>query len=605
MSLVAIVMAVSATGLNAQTVDADSAHLSALQYPSATTCGGCHPTEFKQWSVSPHAYAQLSPVFNAMQATVTKLTNGTNGDFCIRCHNTTGLSRDEPLFTANASRDSLSREGITCVTCHRVNGNYGKISGRMALQAGDIYQPIFGPTGDSGLKQAQANPEMKLATANDRTRRRPVHLEVSKLFLLPKPGFCGLCHDVTSPDGFRLEEAFSEYKHSPAAREGVTCQDCHMGKTQGAFSGDEQTNFDSGPAAIVGGHPTRIRRLTDHTFAGPDYSIVHPGLFPHNTDATELASLTDWLSFDYEAGWGTDAFEDTVSDDYPFPDAWSNLDDRYDARDIIDAQLKTLDGYMQKRWTVLRNGFQIAGVETEAAGPDGLRFTVTLKNGTDGHNVPTGFIAERLVYLRVTVTDADGHVVYASGDLDPDGDVRDAHSLYVHDGLLPRDPDLFTLQSKFLTLDLVGGERERVLAVDRSLDPLPFLRPPTSSAILTGRPAAARIHRVGIPPHGTRTAEYRVPSSALTGSGPYTADVRLVAGMVPVNLIAAIQGVGFDYGMSAAQVAHAVVRRHAVLWEYRAVIDPARGPSAASWAPVDIQAAPWDARADSVAGAGE
>ncbi|HKI96059.1 MAG TPA: hypothetical protein VJ992_12305, partial [Gemmatimonadales bacterium] len=223
-------------------------------------------------------------------------------------------------------------------------------------------------------------------------------------------------------------------------------------------------------------------------------------------------------------------------------------------------------------------------------------------NGTDGHNVPTGFIAERLVYLQVTVTDSTGHVVFRSGDLDPDGDVRDAHSLYVHDGLLPRDPFLFTLQSKFLTLDLVGGEQERVLAVDRSLDPLPFVRPPTSSAILTGRPGAARIHRVGIPPLGGRDADYRVAASQLTGKPPYTADVRLVAGMVPVNLIAAIQGVGFDYGLSAAQVAHRVVARHAVLWEYRAVIDPSRGPSAVHWAPVDIHAAPWDAKADAAEG---
>ncbi len=32
------------------------------RYPSAGTCGTCHPKQYKEWSVSQHAYSQLSPV---------------------------------------------------------------------------------------------------------------------------------------------------------------------------------------------------------------------------------------------------------------------------------------------------------------------------------------------------------------------------------------------------------------------------------------------------------------------------------------------------------------------------------------------------------------
>ena len=39
--------------------------------------------------------------------------------------------------------------------------------------------------------------------------------------------------------------------------------------------------------------------------------------------------------------------------------------------------------------------------------------------------------------------DAEGSVVFESGDLDPNGDLRDAHSLYVQRGELPRDAQLF------------------------------------------------------------------------------------------------------------------------------------------------------------------
>jgi cytochrome c553 len=56
------------------------------RYPSAHTCGQCHPQHFREWSVSPHAYATFSPVFQAFNGTLLKRTNGTLGDFCIRCH---------------------------------------------------------------------------------------------------------------------------------------------------------------------------------------------------------------------------------------------------------------------------------------------------------------------------------------------------------------------------------------------------------------------------------------------------------------------------------------------------------------------------------------
>ena len=34
------------------------------QYPSARVCGECHPKQYAEWSVSSHAYAALSPMFN-------------------------------------------------------------------------------------------------------------------------------------------------------------------------------------------------------------------------------------------------------------------------------------------------------------------------------------------------------------------------------------------------------------------------------------------------------------------------------------------------------------------------------------------------------------
>lgn len=545
--------------------EAAAAHLALFaedRYPSANTCGTCHPKQFEEWAVSQHAYSQMSPVYMAMQNTINAVTSNTNGDFCIRCHTQVGMNKEESTYVSNLERHPASREGITCVVCHRLNQEYGKVSGRVALVEGDLTQPVYGPTDSAVVKAAIANSGGTLATAPDKSGRK-IHADVGHFPFIGTSGFCGVCHDVNLFNGFRLEEAFSDFKRSPASAAGTTCQDCHMGVEQGKVSG-----YEHGPAATIGSKATPSRKLTNHFFGGPDYSLLHPGIFPHNIEAVKMATLADWLEFDVDAGWGTDAFEDTVADDYEFPKRWQAIDDRYDARAIIDEQLQRLAWAEEKRYEVLRNGYGLSEIRVTRDDGKSLRFEVDIMNKTDGHSVPTGFDAERVVWVEVVVTDASGAVVYTSGDLDPNGDLRDAHSLYVHNGELPLDRDLLSLQSKFLTRNVRGGEREQVLAVNYSLNALPFIRPSTSSTILTGQPAAARKHRHVLPPLAKRTGSYAVDGLS-PANGPYEITTRLKTGMLPVNLIFAIQGVGFDYDMSPRDVADAVVDGHQVLYERR------------------------------------
>ena len=532
------------------------------RYPSANTCKVCHPKHYDEWSVSQHAYAQLSPVYMAMQRTINAATSNTNGDFCIRCHNQVGMNLGESTAMNNLDRHPTSREGITCVVCHRVNMEYGKVSGRVALEQGGLLTPVYGPLGDGELNRVLENRDQyRVVTEEDKSGRK-IHTEVGQFTQLSESSFCGTCHDVNLFNGFRLEEAFSQYKNSPAAAKGISCQDCHMGKVQGEVSG-----YEHGPAAVVGGVETAARKLTNHFFAGPDYSVIHPGLFPHNAEAAEMATMREWLTFRYKEGWGTDAFENDLPDVYEFPERWRAVDDRYDAREILDRQFKLLNWAEEKRYEVLRAGYKLGAIRITKNSQKGLKFEVDVTNGTDGHPVPTGFDAERLVWLQVTVKDESGQVIYESGDLDPNGDLRDAHSLYVHNGDLPLDKDLFSLQSKFITRNVRGGEREQVLAVNYSNDPLPFVRPFTRSLALTGQPAGARKHRLTIPPLATRTAKYHVKSKNLDDAYSYRLNVQLKTAMIPVNLLDAIQGVGFDYNMSAKEIAEGVVAGHQVLWE--------------------------------------
>ena len=146
------------------------------RYPSANTCAVCHPKQYREWSVSQHAYAQLSPVYMAMQMTINAKTSTTNGDFCIRCHTQVGMNIGEDVFTSNLDRHPTSREGITCVICHRVNRNYGKVSGRRALVEGDLYGPVFGPRGGEELERVLSDPQTYRVSADRNKPGRGIHV---------------------------------------------------------------------------------------------------------------------------------------------------------------------------------------------------------------------------------------------------------------------------------------------------------------------------------------------------------------------------------------------------------------------------------------------
>lgn len=529
------------------------------RFPSADTCKTCHPKHYEEWSASPHAYAQMSPIANAMNGKMQLLTNGTVGDFCMRCHSPVSMALNEPLFMSNMDRHPASREGITCVSCHRIDGNFGKVVGRFALQEGSLVDPVIGPTGNSTLKKVIDSDEYRVVTSLDE-RGRKIHGDAKKDPFMSGSDFCASCHDVNLVNNMRLEETFSEFKNSPAAARGESCQDCHMGKEPGFASG-----YETGPAAIVGGVPTPERKITSHLFPGPDYSLIHPGIFPHNADAAEMATIREWLTFDVEAGWGTDKFEDSVSDDYKFPPRWETVDDRYDAREILDYQEKLLARADQGRFKLLAHAYRLEDIEVLKSSDRGIKFRVKVENGTDGHNAPTGF--ERLVFLQVTVTDNDGKVVFRSGDLDPNGDLRDNHSAYVRNGELPIDKYLFNMQSKFITRNIRGSEREQVLGANFSVDALPFIRPDAMPNVLYGHPLGGRLRKKGLEPNGHRWAEYKVKGNQLTGNGPYQANVKLIAGMVPVNLITEVADAGIDYYMTPRELAEKLVEGHQILWE--------------------------------------
>lgn len=344
----------------------DSTETPLPNYTSAKVCGECHTRQYTEWQQSMHAYAAISPVFEAMNAKAFRDSNGEVGTFCTGCHAPVGTELGEKGHTPVADRSELSKEGITCSYCHSAIEHDGPIGNNNLLT--DPEGPLQGPFQSSGTEG---------------------HLSSESSFI-KSPEFCGSCHDVFSFPSLRIEEAFTEYKESPAAQEGVRCQDCHMGPTPG-----KMVERPRGPSAAGDPGVYPDREQASHFFVGPDYSMVTNWPFQGDAEANEKA------------------FTESI----------------------------------ERTQTLLENAIEIGFVNLRTI-DDELQIEVNLNVLVSGHGFPTGFTSERQAWIAVTVTGEDGQTVYQSGDFDSFGDLRDAHSREVKEGTIGDDESLVNFQSK-------------------------------------------------------------------------------------------------------------------------------------------------------------
>ncbi len=595
-------------------------------YPSASQCASCHERVYWEWASSNHAYASISPMFHKFEQTINDLSSGTIGTFCVRCHQQIGTQMGEPRELPLWERSQISREGVTCITCHRVAAQYGKVNGERTIVPGDIYEPMRGSGEGSNIETVLEDPDFWKVDIDGESRGTPIHRGVIEFEQITESEFCVSCHQVAVHPGIKLEVVWDQYRDSPAAANGVQCQDCHMGAVPGVADG-----YELDYAAIVDGEPVGEPRVHhNHAFYGPGYPIAHPGIFPHNPDA-EAWTIQEWLAFDHRSGWGTDDFEDVAFlyedafdfvapdvidlsheaaetgdemplDDilelldlvieaaderaiqmndpqpldaavaaltgtvdaieargsdardlaerleadveavrlafgYGFPEAWEFSDDRVEAREVVDWNISLLEDKRELRVQVMENGSRIDGPYFDDVPKMGASFSFSYRvtNLDDGHNLPSGSLgAQPEIWLNVALVDPDGKTVFESGYVDSIGDMADLHSLDVASGAIEHDDQLFNLQTKFLTTNVKGTDREMYLPVNFDIDQIPFIRPANVPTSVLNHPPFIRMEGRSIPPLGWRMADYTVPADAMTKPGTYTLAVRLRSRAEPI-----------------------------------------------------------------------
>lgn len=170
-------------------------------------CGACHAVQYTDWKGSLHARAMGPGILWQLRALGQGEANG-----CLRCH--APLAEQKALLAIErgwTNRPSapppdwvagdLHRQGLVCAACHvRRHARYGPMPRTNAAKVSD------------GQRQPHGGYSAQAAFSDSR--------------------FCSPCHQFPpegrSVNGKLLENTYGEWRESRHAREGRSCQSCHM-----------------------------------------------------------------------------------------------------------------------------------------------------------------------------------------------------------------------------------------------------------------------------------------------------------------------------------------------------------------------------------------
>lgn len=183
-------------------------HFSAVEASlDPRACGTCHAAQFNDWKQSLHSRAMGPGVLGQLVDTPPDATD--DHQDCLRCHAplkeqadslATALAGGQGLRSSKDGRAVSHEDGLTCAACHvRGHRRYG--------------------------------PPRKDGSTPDAATKLPHNGWISTT-AFEDSRFCAACHqfkvDEYALNGKLLENTYEEWKASRHAREGRTCQSCHM-----------------------------------------------------------------------------------------------------------------------------------------------------------------------------------------------------------------------------------------------------------------------------------------------------------------------------------------------------------------------------------------
>jgi hypothetical protein len=198
-----VVLAPAGVTLVLVVAGADAAVLSARNQPARSdVCGECHRDIYRMWRASAHAAAMEDPIFLEAYRETTARDGAAAGRVCLSCHS--------PLVEKTGDfqlEKKVTWEGVSCEVCHGlVSVDLSSAGPKLVFDVGSVKR---GPIRDA------------TSTGHD--------VAFSELHTTSLA--CAGCHEYVNPEGTPIMTTYSEWKASRAAKDGKTCQSCHMGRT--------------------------------------------------------------------------------------------------------------------------------------------------------------------------------------------------------------------------------------------------------------------------------------------------------------------------------------------------------------------------------------
>ena len=164
----------------------------------------CHSDLRSQWTKSMHAKALDDPLYQAVLNKAKKEAGAAVGEYCETCHAPGAIM----MNTIDRAKGNIADTGITCSFCHQVTAQTANEPGNTSLG--------FPQDGPDGVYRAHI------------TDHKAMH-PAGSIELFGSAEFCGACHNVNHPaNRTPLETTYTEWKESSYAKDGITCQNCHM-----------------------------------------------------------------------------------------------------------------------------------------------------------------------------------------------------------------------------------------------------------------------------------------------------------------------------------------------------------------------------------------
>jgi len=330
--------------------------------PSSSACIKCHKKEFDEWVPSLHSISGRDIVYEEsieLNADIAKNHHGKErARFCDSCHNPmeVTMGRINPITTVMPS--DVQTEGLACVFCHTAT--------KADAQAGNGAITF-------DLNKAFDNISEAAIMASPRDHARAFGAKETNE-ILKSSEFCGACHNETyyppiTPGNkiLKAQTTFDEWKSSWYAKNDVTCQDCHMNYEPIKFIENLQKDIIEKP------------KKYSHSFWGGN----------HVLQTTALEGTLLYLRGGVLPGVSVKRYFELIN-----------------------------------KQSVVTNKFIRAAAALEIISSkkigDNLEVKVKVSNVGSGHNLPTGVIDQKHIWLELKAETKDGKTIFDNGAKDDD-----------------------------------------------------------------------------------------------------------------------------------------------------------------------------------------